>query len=135
MTDITVEQVQRWLDGYVAAWQTYDPIQIGDLFAEDAVYHRNPRSTSAKGREAIVSFWVADKELDMPGLYGGHYVPVAIDGNLALAYGTTEFFDEDGALDTVYRNAWLLRFDDDGRCCEFHESYTGPPGPEVRQPD
>ncbi len=30
--------VQRWLDAYVQAWTTYDPADIGALFAEDAVY-------------------------------------------------------------------------------------------------
>lgn len=134
MGEITKEVVQRWLDGYVSAWKSYDPSEIGELFTEDAIYHRNPKTVSARGRAAIVEFWLAEKELDVPGSYEGTYEPIAIEGNLAVAYGKTEFFAPDGALDTAYRNAWLMRFAPDGRCTEFHESYTWAPGPDQREP-
>jgi hypothetical protein len=29
---------QRWLDAYSRAWETYDPVAIGDLFSDDAEY-------------------------------------------------------------------------------------------------
>jgi ketosteroid isomerase-like protein len=128
------EQVQRWLDAYVSAWQSYDPAAIGDLFTEDAIYHRNPKTKSARGRDAIVAFWLEEKQHDVPGTYGGHYEPIHMEGNLAVTYGRTEFFDDKGDLDTVYRNTWVLRFAPDGRCSEFHESYTWAPGDEARQP-
>jgi ketosteroid isomerase-like protein len=133
MADVTVEEVQEWLDAYVAAWKSYDPAEIGGLFTEDAIYHRNPSSSSARGRPAIVAFWMADKHLDAPGLYDARYKPVLIDGNLAVTYGRTEFFGEDGTLYTAYHNVWFLRFSADGRCSEFHESYTAPPGPTRRE--
>jgi ketosteroid isomerase-like protein len=134
MDEVSRDVVQRWLDAYVSAWKSYDPDEIGNLFSEDAVYHRNPSSESAIGREAIVAFWLAEKHLDAPGLYDAHYEPVAIEGNLAVAYGKTEFFNEDGSLNTAFRNAWLLRFGADGRCTECHEAYTGVPGPTPRTP-
>ena len=135
MGDVSQETVQRWLDAYVAAWKSYDPQEIADLFTVDAIYHRNPKSSSARGRQAIVEFWLDEKHHDVPGSYEGTYEPVSIEGNLAVAYGKTEFFDAEGALDTEYRNTWLLRFAPDGRCSEFHESYTWAPGAEARQPD
>ncbi len=48
------EHVQRRLDAYVSAWKSYEPDEIADLFTENAIYHRNPKSTSAIGRAAIV---------------------------------------------------------------------------------
>jgi len=134
MADLAEDIVQRWLDGYVSAWKSYDPSEIGDLFSEDAIYHRNPSSKSARGREAIVAFWLEEQHFDTPGTYDAHYRPLLIDGNLAVTYGRTEFFAPDGSLDTAYHNAWLLRFDAEGRCTEFHELYTAPPGDERREP-
>ena len=39
---MTRDEVQRWLDDYVAAWRSYDPEAIGDLFGEDAEYRYHP---------------------------------------------------------------------------------------------
>ena len=35
-------KVQAWLDGYVAAWKSYDPAAIGDLFSADVEYRYHP---------------------------------------------------------------------------------------------
>ena len=39
---MTHDQVQDWLDRYIAAWRSYDPAAIGDLFADDAAYRYHP---------------------------------------------------------------------------------------------
>ncbi len=128
-------RVQKWLDAYVSAWKSYEPREIGALFSEDAIYHRAPASRSEQGRDAIVAFWVdEEKPLDTPGLYHARYHPLLVDGNLAVTYGRTEFFTEDGSLVRSYHNVFLLRFDAEGLCSEFHESYTLPPGRERREP-
>jgi hypothetical protein len=33
-------RVQAWLDAYVRAWQTYDPVAIADLWTDDAIWYR-----------------------------------------------------------------------------------------------
>ena len=62
---MTHNDVQVWLDRYVAAWSSYDPVAIGELFAEEAEYRYHPWDEPVKGREAIVQNWVSDK--DEPG--------------------------------------------------------------------
>ena len=35
---MTRDEFAGWLDRYIAAWKSYDPDAIGDLFSEDAFY-------------------------------------------------------------------------------------------------
>ena len=53
---MTHDDVQLWLDRYIAAWSSYDASAIGDLFAEDAEYRYHPWDEHrSHGREAIVA--------------------------------------------------------------------------------
>ena len=52
---MTHDDVQGWLDRYVAAWDTYDPAAIGDLFADEAEYRYQPWAEPVVGRDAIVA--------------------------------------------------------------------------------
>ena len=57
--------VRNWLERYVEAWRSYDPSDIGDLFAVDAVYRYHAWDEGDevdRGREAIVASWLEDKD-------------------------------------------------------------------------
>jgi ketosteroid isomerase-like protein len=119
---LTHEHVQQWLDRYVDAWRTYDPDEIGDLFAENATYKYHPYDPEAViGREAIVADWREDQ--DEPGSWTAHYEPYAVDGDRAVAIGESRYTNADGSLRDLYFNLWTLRFDDDGRCVDFVEYF------------
>jgi hypothetical protein len=119
---MTRDDVQRWLDRYVEAWRTYDAASIGDLFAPNATYRYHPYDEDALvGRAAIVDSWREDQ--DAPDSWSAHYEPYAVDGDRAVAIGQSRYLEDDGSLRTVFFNTFLLRFDDDGRCLEFVESY------------
>ena len=119
---MTRDDVQRWLDRYVDAWRTYEVEAIGDLFAADATYRYHPYDEDAVvGREAIVADWRDDQ--DEPGTWSARYEPWAVDGDRAVAIGESRYTNPDGSLRTLFFNTWLLRFDDDGRCVEYVESY------------
>ena len=119
---MTRDDVQRWLDRYVDAWRTYEVEAIGDLFAADATYRYHPYDEEAVvGREAIVADWRDNQ--DEPGSWSAHYEPWAIEADRAVAIGQSRYTNPDGSLRTLFFNTWLLRFDDDGRCVEFVESY------------
>jgi hypothetical protein len=49
---MTHDDVQAWLDRYIAAWASYDPAAIGDLFTDDARYRFHPSDEGFLGREA-----------------------------------------------------------------------------------
>jgi ketosteroid isomerase-like protein len=105
---------------------------VAALFTEDAVYRFRPYGgdgRSVAGIDEIVRSWV-DVDED-PSEWEASYRPYAVDGELAVAVGTSRYFKagEDG--DEVYHNCFLLRFED-GRCAEFTEYWMlEPPGPGV----
>src|SRR5258708_37593544 len=119
--------VQRWLDAYVQAWLSYDPAEIGALFSEDAVCYYHPYDEPARGRAEIVASWIELPRRDPDGMYGGHYEPLAIEGDLAVAQGRSQYYEPDGVggrtLRTEVDNIFVMRFDPDGRCAEFREWY------------
>ena len=77
------DDVQIWLDRYIAAWSSYDETAIGDLFAEDAEYRYHPWADPVVGRAAIVADWLEDK--DEPGSWAAHYDVWSFDGERADA--------------------------------------------------
>ena len=122
--------VQRWLNAYVVAWKSYDQSAIADLWSVDAVWHY-PFQTRAFGRNEIVDEWMSERDAFVGEMFDAHYEPVSIDGQTVVAHGRTVFFDSTtGEVEAAYDNVWILRFDADGRCSEFHEWYAGRPADE-----
>jgi ketosteroid isomerase-like protein len=122
---------QDWLDRYVAAWLSYDAGDIGALFADDVKYRYHPSDDPVVGRGAVVAAWLGDTDADgtstrdAPGTYSAHYSPVAIDGDVVVATGTSTYRDQpDGPVVRVYDNCFVIRFDGQGRCREFTEYYN-----------
>jgi ketosteroid isomerase-like protein len=111
---------QAWLDQYIAAWRANDPTQVGDLFAEDAVYRHRPTDPGVRGRAAIVADW----EPEDPAGWEAKYSVLAIDGDVHVASGETRYRTGDGEPDQRYANIFVCRFDADGRCTDFTEWWT-----------
>lgn len=130
---MTRDDVQAWLDRYVAAWESYDPDAIRDLFSEDAEYRYHPWDEPERGRETIVEGWLnpsgPSSTRDVPGTWSARYEPYAVDGDRAVAIGETAYFEDATQANELrrYWNNWLLRFDADGRCVEFVEYYMKAP--------
>ena len=121
---MTRDDVQRWLDGYVDAWRTYDPASIAALFADDATYAHQPYREPLRGRDAIVASWLESP--DAAGSWEARYEPYAVDGDRAVAVGESRYL-ENGKLAALFYNVWLLRFDDEGRCSDFVEYWREHP--------
>jgi ketosteroid isomerase-like protein len=128
--------VDRWLAAYVAAWKSYEPDQIGALFADDVEYRFHPYDEPVRGRDAVVESWLGESGIatastrDEAGTYEATYRSVAVDGDLAVATGSTVYTAKPaGPADKVFDNCFVLRFDPSGRCCEFTEWYMERPEP------
>ncbi|TRW43213.1 nuclear transport factor 2 family protein [Georgenia yuyongxinii] len=114
-----------WMEGYVRAWNSNDPADIQALFTEDAVYLTEPYAEPWQGRNAIVRGWLEIK--DEPGQTTFRWEPLAVEGDLHLVQGRTEYRIDPPRS---YRNLWAIRLDGDGRCFEFTEWWMKEPLPE-----
>jgi hypothetical protein len=120
--------VQGWLDRYVAAWRANQREPIEALFTDDATYRWTPyggEDRTVRGRDAIVSSWL--EQPDDPGSWEASYEPYAIDGDRAVAIGTSRYDASGDQPERTYYNAYLLRFAADGRCSEFTEYFMQQP--------
>ena len=125
---------QEWLDRYVAAWLSYDADDIASLFTEDVLYRYHPYDDPIVDREAVVASWLGEANSDgastrdAPGTYAAQYEPVAVDGEVVVATGTSSYRERlDGPIVRVYHNCFVMRFDAEGRCQEFTEYYIRRP--------
>lgn len=107
--------VRRWVDRYVTAWNSNDRDDIAALFTEDARYLTEPYAAPWTGHEEIVRNWLANR--DEPGETTFEYRVIAVDGDLGIVRGETTYKDPARA----YSNLWEVRLDEDGRAREFVE--------------
>lgn len=125
---------QAWLERYVAAWKSYEPNAIGALFSEDVAYRYHPYDEPVRGRAAVVASWLgesatgASSTRDTPGTYEATYAPVAVDGDVVVATGTSTYREAaDGPVVHVYENCFVMHFDGNGLCRDFTEYYIERP--------
>jgi ketosteroid isomerase-like protein len=128
--------VDRWLERYVEAWRTYDREQIAALFAENVSYRYHPYDEPIAGRDAVVDSWLGEGDepgastRDEPGTYDATYRSVVVDGDVAVATGSTSYSSAPGGPTTsTFDNCFVMRFDANGCCSEFTEWYIERPEP------
>ncbi len=121
--------VQRWLDRYIEAWRGADAAAIAELFGRDAEYRYHPADDPILGPEAIAASWLEDQ--DPPGSWDAWYHPYLVEGTRSVATGVSTYFGEDGTVDRVYDNVFLLAFDDEARCVRFTEWFVQRPDDRI----
>lgn len=118
------DDVQDWLNRYVAAWRANAAGPIEELFTEDATYGYRPWDSdqhTVRGRDAIVASWLEDP--DEPGSWEAEYQPYAVEGNRAVAVGWSRYASSGDQPGRTFHNGYLLQFAEDGRCSKFNEFY------------
>jgi ketosteroid isomerase-like protein len=117
---IDLDHVQRWVDGYLAAWDSNDPAAIKALFTPDGTYLDRPFGTPKKGHDAITADWLDRK--DEPGTWQAWLEPLLVQGDTAIVTGKVDYTNGNR-----YANLWVIRFGDDGRAAEFTEWWMDRP--------
>ena len=124
--DVDRATLRKWVEAYERAWRTPGAAALGALFAEDATYRSAPFEEPFQGLSAISAMWEEarsgpDEVFDLESEI------VAVEGDtgvvrLEVRYG------EPGPQ--TYRDIWIVRLDDQGRCTAFEEWPFWPPGSE-----
>jgi ketosteroid isomerase-like protein len=117
LTAMDRSDVTSWVTAYERAWRTPGRDHLAGLFAEDASYRQGPYEQPVLGLPAIARMWEAER--DGPDeLFRMTSEVVAIDGDTAVVRVDVWYGDP---VDNEYRDLWIMRFDEDGRCRSFEE--------------
>ena len=114
---VASERLERWMDGYVLAWTSNDPEHIAALFSPGAVYDPQTADGELLGLEEIVPWW---QEIgDDPENWEFDWMPVVETDEVAVVSASTRYLEPA----TAYRNLFVIRWGEDGRCGDFTEWY------------
>jgi SnoaL-like domain len=112
--------VSRWVDAYRDAWISNDPVDVGALFTEEAVYASEPFVEPWRGRDEIVRRWTAGIKQQVALTYE----VLAIDADLALVHWHVFTRNLGDVVQTEYDGVLAVSFADDGRCREVREWFA-----------
>lgn len=129
---MTVERktVIEWVAGYERAWRTPDgpalDRMLASLFTSEASYATAPFEPPYRGLAAITGMWQAERKgPDEPFTMAAEIVAVDAERRTGVVRVEVHY----GAPTALtYRDLWILRFDDAGRCAHFEEWPFWPPG-------
>lgn len=120
------ETVADWVGRYITAWDSNEPADVRALFAPDAEYRWNPWDDPVVGADAITAAWLDHR--DEPGDAVFTWETVAVDGDVAVVRGRTDYAATADDPAVQYANLWLVRFDGQGRARSFTEWWMTPRG-------
>jgi ketosteroid isomerase-like protein len=109
--------VQRWIDGYEAAWRTAGTDGLATLFSDDATYLHSPYADPVVGLAQILAMWEDDR--DGPGeVFTISTDIVAVEGDTAVVRALVRYGDP---VRQEYKDLWVLRMNDRAQCTWFEE--------------
>ncbi len=114
---MSAERFIAWIAAYERAWRTPGPEPLRDLFTAEASYRAAPFDEPRHGREAIATFWEAEREGADETFTLTAEIVVA-DGTTGVARVEVEYGDP---VIRTYRDLWIMKLDDRGRCTAFEE--------------
>ncbi len=117
MPGITRAGVTTWLEGYERAWRSTGTAALRELFSQDATYQLSPYDQPVLGLDAIATMW--ERERAGPDeQFTLSCEIVAVEADIAVVYAQVLYA---GPPPRPYRDLWVLRFDQAGRCGAFQE--------------
>jgi hypothetical protein len=118
------EQAAAWIAGYERAWRSPGTEMLAEVFTTDATYLQGPFDAPLVGLPAIAGMW--DEERTGPDeAFEMSSEIIAVDGDTAVARVEVTYGDP---VEEEFRDLWIMRFDEDGRCSSFEEWWSSPDG-------
>jgi len=122
--------VSRWLADYEAAWRAPGTDGLAGIFTDDASYRQSPYYQPVVGLDAIRQMW--DEERKGPDeVFTLATEIVAVDGPTAVVRAEVGYGDP---VSQEYRDLWVIRLGEDGRCGWFEEWPFWPENPYAASP-
>jgi uncharacterized protein (TIGR02246 family) len=112
-----------WLARYESAWRSPGTEALAGLFTHDATYSTRPYETPHRGLEAIARMWEAERPAGEQFEISTEIV--AVEGDTGVARIEVHYHRP---REQQYRDLWIVRLDDSGRCFHFEEWPFWPPG-------
>ncbi|MGH3190282.1 MAG: YybH family protein [Streptosporangiaceae bacterium] len=109
--------VSRWLARYEAAWRAAGTEGLPGIFTDDASYRQSPYMEPIVGLDAIRRMWEEERE-GPDEVFTLATQIVAVDGAMAVVRAEVGYSDP---VSQEYRDLWLIRLGEDGRCSWFEE--------------
>jgi hypothetical protein len=109
--------VEHWVESYERLWRTPGSAGLADLFAQHATYLPSPWARPLEGLDAIELFWEAEREGPNEDFDMSTEI-LAVDGDTAVVRVSVDYGRRDGDR---WRDLWVLRLTEDGRCTSFEE--------------
>ena len=109
--------VSRWLAGYEAAWRAAGTGGLAGLFTSDATYLQSPYEAPVTGLDAIGRMWEDEREGPDEAFTLATEI-LAVDGPTAVVRAEVHYGDPPLQ---EYRDLWIIRLAEDGRCRWFEE--------------
>jgi hypothetical protein len=116
-------RVEAWIEAYELAWRTPGVEPLGELFTADATYSQSPYQDPVVGLPAIGRMWEAQRD-GPEEVFRMDTEVVAVDGDTAVVRAEVWYGDP---ITQEYRDLWVVRLGDDGRCTWFEEWPFAPP--------
>jgi diadenosine tetraphosphate (Ap4A) HIT family hydrolase len=117
MRRVDRDTVKRWVVEYERLWRTPGTDRLGELFTPDARYLPSPWAEPLQGLDRIADMWDAERDGPEEQFTMSSEI-VAVDGRTAVVRVSVEY----GAPEPrPWRDLWVLRFAEDGRCSSFEE--------------
>jgi hypothetical protein len=114
--------LHEWVELYERAWRSPGTALLARLFTGGAEYKTSPFAEPKRGLDEIGELWEAERDgPDEPFTLSSEIL--AVEGDLGIVQ--TEVFYE--RPQRGFRNLWLVRLGEDGRCTAFEEWYWEAP--------
>ena len=117
--------VESWAAGYERVWRSEGTAGLVEIFTEDVAYAMSPWRDPVVGLAALAVLWEAER-VSADEVFTMTSEVVAVEGDTAVVRAEVAY----AASGTTWRDLWLLRFADDGRCRSFEEWPFAPEQPD-----
>ncbi|GAB3993015.1 hypothetical protein GCM10028771_17130 [Nocardioides marmoraquaticus] len=113
----------RWVRDYERLWRSPGTEGLSEVFTPEAEYVASPWAEPVTGLAALADFWEAERE-GPDEEFRLRAEVVAVDGATGIVRVEVDYPDD------RWRDLWVLRFADDGRCRHFEEWPFAPATPD-----